>query len=439
MMNCSIPTIVPPSPTTTAVIATTVKKPKRPLSAYNLFYRFKREKIVAAAKAGNDSPNDIINLVMSVPGLEDYLPESLAATMTSSQIDELSRSEIRSELLTNLSPNETRKRTHRKSQGAMSFLEMNKHMVCSWKSIDEETRSVFEELAEIGRRVYRKRVAEYQEITNSPGASPSCSSSSPKKKLKTSNGSSSAMNMSMVAPPPLYSKVNTTPAIGRSFAMSHAVDTPSSHDNKWGSVVVDEIDMSLPKTTNTSFNFGGSALASRRVSVETTSSSFGYYDNGVLCVTTPMQFPEKVASTHPSTRQQQELLVDFPLARCVSNGSELLMNFPPSSPNNYYRPTFIKEEANSPNDASMDFDTLEFDEPPEQFKHMFDIEDEMNMSMDCSDNDYPPFVKRDEKQSHHLHSQQHVNHNIEPSADDFLKLIHDLDEGLPFSPMAMAA
>jgi len=31
----------------------------------------------------------------------------------------------------------------------MSFLEMNKVMVASWKSVDEDTRSVFEELAEV--------------------------------------------------------------------------------------------------------------------------------------------------------------------------------------------------------------------------------------------------------------------------------------------------
>jgi len=132
-----------------AAVAKTLTKPKRPLSAYNLFYRFKRQKILEAHASGNDSKEAIIAILSSLPGLEDYSPSSLVSTLSPGQVSELSKQEIRSALLPNLSPNDTRKRTHRKSHGAMSFLEMNKVMVASWKSVDEETRSVFEELAEV--------------------------------------------------------------------------------------------------------------------------------------------------------------------------------------------------------------------------------------------------------------------------------------------------
>jgi len=135
--------------TTASADAKTLTKPKRPLSAYNLFYRFKRQKILEAHASGNDSKEAIIAILSSLPGLEDYSPSSLVSTLTPAQVSELSKQEIRSALLPNLSPNDTRKRTHRKSHGAMSFLEMNKVMVASWKSVDEETRSVFEELAEV--------------------------------------------------------------------------------------------------------------------------------------------------------------------------------------------------------------------------------------------------------------------------------------------------
>ena len=153
-------------------------RPKRPLSAYNLFYRFKRDKLLQAYKSGNDSKEDINQLIMAVPGLEDYP----GVDMPPEHLKELRRSEIRSVLHgDSLSPKDTRNRSHRKSHGALSFLEMNKVMVASWKSADDFSRSVFDELAEEGRRMYNKRVAEYEaKYPNSPPTPP-------KKKVKLSS------------------------------------------------------------------------------------------------------------------------------------------------------------------------------------------------------------------------------------------------------------
>ena len=98
-------------------------------------------------------------MIMAVSGLEEYHP--IACTMSPDHVKELCRTEIRSALLQNLSPKDTSKRNHRKSHGCMpSFLEMNAIMSASWKSIDNFTRSVFEELAGEGRHIYHKRVAD---------------------------------------------------------------------------------------------------------------------------------------------------------------------------------------------------------------------------------------------------------------------------------------
>mmetsp|Transcript_23963 Transcript_23963/g.42890 ORF Transcript_23963/g.42890 Transcript_23963/m.42890 type:complete len:226 (-) Transcript_23963:215-892(-) len=91
---------------------------------------------------------------------------------------ELRRNEIRSALLQNLSAKDSSKQSHRKSHGAMRFLEMNKIMCDSWKSIHDFTRFVFEEFAEEGRGMYLKRIAEYDE---------KYPSSHKKKKIKLSN------------------------------------------------------------------------------------------------------------------------------------------------------------------------------------------------------------------------------------------------------------
>mmetsp|Transcript_18999 Transcript_18999/g.40067 ORF Transcript_18999/g.40067 Transcript_18999/m.40067 type:complete len:521 (-) Transcript_18999:92-1654(-) len=138
----------------------TIEKPKRPLSAYNLFYRFKRSKVVEATKNGSESKEEITKLITAVPGLEEYP----SVAMSSEHSEEIRRSRIRSELLQNLYPKDTSRRSHRKSHGGvLSFLEMTDLISASWKSIDDYTRSVFEELAEEGRQVYYKRLADYEE------------------------------------------------------------------------------------------------------------------------------------------------------------------------------------------------------------------------------------------------------------------------------------
>lgn len=109
--------------------AAAAAKPKRPLSAYNLFYRYKRIKTLDANQNGDTSKETIDRMIAAVPGLEDH---HSAQILSEKNEKELRRNAIRTVLLNNLSPKDTSKRSHRKSHGAMTFLEMNK--VCYFVS-----------------------------------------------------------------------------------------------------------------------------------------------------------------------------------------------------------------------------------------------------------------------------------------------------------------
>ena len=183
-------------------------KPKRPLSAFNLYFRYKRTIILeetqqhtydeksetvsssSSSSSTNGSNNSTSNnnkknnkeniqrLITSTPGLESYTHETLS-TLSPTQRHEISRTKIRRVLVNNLSPNEsTRDRLHRKTHGCMSFTEMSKIMSTSWKSIDEYSKSVFEELAKEGRVVQQERVAEYKKLINPPHHHPEAMTSS---------------------------------------------------------------------------------------------------------------------------------------------------------------------------------------------------------------------------------------------------------------------
>lgn len=115
-------------------------KPKRPLSAFNLYYRFKRQKVLDALTTSKCDKESITRLVGAAPGLENS--SSPNATGGGSQMmNDLRRRNIRNDLEDNLLPRETRDRPHRTNSsamnGAISFLELGKLMNSSWKECDE--------------------------------------------------------------------------------------------------------------------------------------------------------------------------------------------------------------------------------------------------------------------------------------------------------------
>jgi len=116
-------------------------KPKRPLSSYNLFYRFKRQHIIELGKG--QKKDDIIAIVAIQPGLENTYPNIPTAdtNMSVDEINEIRKTNIRNDMINNLCPRETSTRRHRKNSnamnGEMSFLELGKLMNSSWQSCDE--------------------------------------------------------------------------------------------------------------------------------------------------------------------------------------------------------------------------------------------------------------------------------------------------------------
>ena len=138
-------------------------KPKRPLSSFNMFYRFKRQKVIELGKASKD---DITALVEAAPGLENCYPPA-PQDASPQDINQLRKQNIRKDMENNLEPRDTKSRRHRKNQnamnGGMSFLELGKLMNTSWQNCDDFSKSVFNELADEGRELYKQRMKKYND------------------------------------------------------------------------------------------------------------------------------------------------------------------------------------------------------------------------------------------------------------------------------------
>eukprot|EP00581_Thalassiosira_minuscula_P014220 CAMPEP_0183725270 /NCGR_PEP_ID=MMETSP0737-20130205/19947_1 /TAXON_ID=385413 /ORGANISM="Thalassiosira miniscula, Strain CCMP1093" /LENGTH=468 /DNA_ID=CAMNT_0025956183 /DNA_START=204 /DNA_END=1610 /DNA_ORIENTATION=+ len=78
---------------------------------------------------------------MAVPGLEDYSSSAISSPLSSEHVKELRRTKIRLALMRRVTP---------KDLSQWSFMELNKLMSTSWRSIDDFASSVFEDLAAEG-------------------------------------------------------------------------------------------------------------------------------------------------------------------------------------------------------------------------------------------------------------------------------------------------
>jgi hypothetical protein len=139
-------------------------KPKRPLTPYNLFYRYKRSVILNASSSIKGDEDKIRKLVDVVPGLEN-VPSSVLYALDPNEIYTLSRDNIREGMKDNLLPFEG-KRSHRKKHGMMNFVEMGRMMCDQWKNVDNSIKDIFQELAEEGKRLYHRRLLEYKKMMN---------------------------------------------------------------------------------------------------------------------------------------------------------------------------------------------------------------------------------------------------------------------------------
>ena len=143
-------------------------KPKRPLSSYNLYSRFKRHHILEAFANGMPNTKGAVRALMAVPpGLEQHKDAGADSPVSPDAMQTLRRDNIRKDLELHLSPKD---RDHRcDHQGslngnvAMSFAELAKLIAEYWGCIDVFSRSVFEQLAKEGREGHASRMKEYED------------------------------------------------------------------------------------------------------------------------------------------------------------------------------------------------------------------------------------------------------------------------------------
>ena len=146
---------------------------RRPLSAYNLFCRFKQSKIITAE--ANDDENlsmeNMKRLILAIPGLEDYpvLEAAMSSHDRSDALDGTADADVKQ--FCKLEIRNCLSKKTKYTQG-ISFIDINKLMSASWKALDDFYQSVFKELSE---EENRKRAADDSFI--SPQSTP--------KKMKT--------------------------------------------------------------------------------------------------------------------------------------------------------------------------------------------------------------------------------------------------------------
>jgi hypothetical protein len=147
-------------------------KPKRPLSAYNLFFQRERNEILAALPSDNEPIND---------GLTE----------------------------------EQRRRKHRKHHGKIGFADLARMIANKWKNCDEESRSVFEAQANIEKDRYKRELAEWKlsQDESDAKALESKSNSAVKDATESSNSITDKQFMQSSSRPDALTSMMITPAL----------------------------------------------------------------------------------------------------------------------------------------------------------------------------------------------------------------------------------